>query len=769
MNIFEEINQKSDIYQRELEAERNKGFSDAEYELDEPAGFGAASSFIFGDAPPKGKTSEYLSAALGWVYACVSAIADGVAGTEFELYTINKKGEIQTVLDHPILDLLYRVNKYTTKFDHFWLTQQYLELAGEAPWYIDRGESGKGEPQNILLLRPDKLDIKKGEDLENPSPIEKYVYRSGPTKVTDISIDEMVFIKYPDPINTFRGKGTLQAAAQTVDIDQYSEEFNKRFFFNSARPDSVLTTDQKLTPRQREALRADIKRIYQGRENAHKTAILEAGLEWKPMTMSQKDMDFLEQQKFTMMKILAIFRTPKPIVAVSDDVNLANAQVAEYVFAKWNISPKLARITAQLNEFLLPMFSGTENMFLDYSDPVPSNIDTDLKRFDSGIGKGYLTINEVREELNLQDIGEMGDKLYLPAGMTPIELAGQQQAAPSQYEFTGGRKKGKLNVKDVIRRSGGGYFLALKRINTKKKQVAQKEAATKKIDDAVNKITEIATGMIEKIIVAKNKKIKSQNGEVAKVVRPEKVTKHVDSYLKTAEKFEPTFQETIKAQFERQKKEVVDKLPAKEVNIDDFVLDPEDESKVVAEVTTPIMRKIIKEQGDLAAIFVGADDFDELTARAQNYIKKRTLKIGFEMTEETNVLLKESLKEGIKLGESIAQIRTRIVNLFDGMEKYRAERIARSEVIRASNFAAKEAYRQSGVVEELEWLTTDDEMTCEWCGPMNGEHIKLNETFFDKGDKFQGSDGSLLEVDYESVQHPPLHPNCRCTIIPIIK
>jgi SPP1 gp7 family putative phage head morphogenesis protein len=121
------------------------------------------------------------------------------------------------------------------------------------------------------------------------------------------------------------------------------------------------------------------------------------------------------------------------------------------------------------------------------------------------------------------------------------------------------------------------------------------------------------------------------------------------------------------------------------------------------------------------------------------------------------------------LGEGIPDLRKRVNELFDGMEKYRAERIARSEVIRASNFAAQEAYRQSGVVNEVEWLATDDDRLCEFCAPLSGEHIALGDTFFDKGDSYRGSDGGMLDLNYEDIEHPPLHVNCRCALIPIIK
>ena len=80
------------------------------------------------------KTKEYLKQLEGWVGAAVSAIADEVAVINIKLYEI-KNGDVEEVKDHPALKTLYKVNPFTTKFDHFWLTQTYLELTGESPWF----------------------------------------------------------------------------------------------------------------------------------------------------------------------------------------------------------------------------------------------------------------------------------------------------------------------------------------------------------------------------------------------------------------------------------------------------------------------------------------------------------------------------------------------------------------------------------------------------------------------------------------------------------
>ena len=51
---------------------------------------------------------------------------------------------------------------------------------------------------------------------------------------------------------------------------------------------------------------------------------------------------------------------------------------------------------------------------------------------------------------------------------------------------------------------------------------------------------------------------------------------------------------------------------------------------------------------------------------------------------------------------------------------------------------------------------------------MNGKVLGLDDNFFKRGDSYQGAQGGVIDLDYENVGAPPLHPNCRCTLTPIV-
>ena len=430
---------------------------------------------VLGESPPAWNAEEYLKQAKGWVYSCVSVISDEIAAMELHLYRVTAKGN-EEIFEHPLLDALYKINDYTTKFDHFWLTQQYLELTGEAPWLLDRiGD----EIQGIYLLRPDKLTVKYDKD----KIIGGYVYEIGPNKKETYDPENVIFIKYPNPLKPLRGRGTLEAVAQTVDLDTYAEKWNLNFFYNSARPDIILSTDGVLNEQQLKRLEEQWKKKFKGVSKAFKMAILEGGLKVDRLQLSQRDMDFLNQMRFSRDKIMSIFRVPKTAIGITDDVNRANAEATDYVFAKRTIKPKMRRIVEQLNEFLVPNYG--DDLFLDFTDPVPENVDLKLKNYENSLKNGWRSINEVRELEGLTPV-ENGDAPMLPMALVPL---GEPAEGKSVYSFGKPRKQ------------------------AKKKEWSEREIyikARKKGKEYTNRVKGLVKEMIKKNMV---------NGEIKKLVK----------------------------------------------------------------------------------------------------------------------------------------------------------------------------------------------------------------------------------------------------------
>ncbi len=698
-----------------------------------------------GTIPGSRKSSEYLNSATGWIYACVNSIADDIASIRLKLMKMNNRGEVTEVDSHPVLDLIYRANNVTTYFDLVKMTFQYLELTGEAPWFIG---FEKNKPAQIMLLRPDRLQIIPGTDGELVKGY-KYQVNDG-TGLKEITLEpfEVIPIRYPDPNSPLRGMGPLRAAAATVDLDESSQSWNTSFFNNAAAPNLALETDKVLSQEVKDKLAKKIRENYEGVRNNGKTMVLESGLKAKSLSISQKDMDYIEQQRFSRDKIMGIFRVPKSILGLTEDVNRANAEASEYVFGKRTIKPKLEGFVQQLNEFLLPLFDQTGTLYFDFEDPVPENMEIKVTQAQTGVTAGYMTINEARALFNLDPV-EGGDEIRDPVAFNPLMQgngAPVASAKQKQKNKPGASRKAALTANKNTRFKSHLLATQLKKeLESKMTSIVYGILKSKK--DRIKKIKAAAEFFSGTPTEQKSQKLAFQ-----------------EKQLNIADEFEPKFIQKLNKVFEEQKKIILSSI---EEGSKKVALDVDEERERYEKHMKSVFMTLMREQADQALKLLGqqkkfkaASGFNKIL---EQYFARRAFRFAGEVTRTTNQLVKDSLGAGVEAGEGIPKLKDRIGQLFSGMEEYRAERIARSETIRATNFAAEEAWVDSGVVEAKEWVAFRDERTDDECIDMDGKIIPLGDKFFDKGDKMGN-----LNFDYENIQHPPLHVNCRCTLVPVV-
>lgn len=177
-----------------------------------------------------------------------------------------------------------------------------------------------------------------------------------------------------------------------------------------------------------------------------------------------------------------------------------------------------------------------------------------------------------------------------------------------------------------------------------------------------------------------------------------------------------------------------------------------------------------KGQLEMEKLLIGVG-FDIENPRVSAFIANRKFRFAFDSNRKTREDLREAFQESILAGEGVPEMTKRVNAVFGFAKKHRAERIARSEIIRASNFGAEQAYLQSGVVAEKEWITSRDERLCPYCEPMSGKRVAVGMIYFQRGDVLHNPDPesiATLKLDYEDIFHPPLHPQCRCTLSPVL-
>lgn len=180
---------------------------------------------------------------------------------------------------------------------------------------------------------------------------------------------------------------------------------------------------------------------------------------------------------------------------------------------------------------------------------------------------------------------------------------------------------------------------------------------------------------------------------------------------------------------------------------------------------TPLFKDVMRSEGNESLSMLGIQSvFQVGNPRANKFLKKNIDKLAKEVDTFTKEQVFDIIESGNNAGLGAVEISKNVSDKFQDFKRDRSLMIARTEITRASNEASEEAYIQSGVVEEKEYLAELDDKTSEICQHMDGKTFKLGEPIMEKGQTIAG-----YTNNYETAMHPPLHPNCRSTLIPVIK
>lgn len=353
---------------------------------------------LFQEVAPDENAGKYLENLRSWGFIALSAIADEISTTKLRL--LKKSGNNwEEIEDSPVLDLIENPSSFQTREELLWLIMIYLGAEGEAPLALDSSTN----PTEMMLLRPDRIK----PVFDSDKIVSEYKYSKPNGHVETIPADELIFSKYPSLLNPFRGAGFLKYITKTINLDTFTEAYLNNFFYNSASPSAVLETDKELNGSIIERIRHQFEKRHRGVQKAHKLAILEKGLKYKQTSPNLNDLTIKDIDNRIRDKVLATFKVPKSVIGIIEDVNRASAHTANNSFYRGAIRPRLRMFESQLNKMLLPKFSGTENMKIEFEDPVMEDKELNAKVDDIYLKNGVLTVDEVREKLGLEELEQM--------------------------------------------------------------------------------------------------------------------------------------------------------------------------------------------------------------------------------------------------------------------------------------------------------------------------------------------------------------------------
>lgn len=373
---------------------------------------------------PAGSRAGQLAAYQGWVYAAVNAIARRVAGVPLRLYR-RGGGELE---EHPLLGLLARPNPILTGRQLRYTLVTHLELTGMA--FVLVAEDALGRPAELWPLSPAELiEIQSGPDTTRP--ITAFVFQGPGGRRVSYRPEQILYFRHPSPRSLIYGASPIEAMAHAFDIDLAVRVYQRNFFSNAARPEVVLTTDQRLSDEEARRILTAWRQKHQGLSHVFEPTILDGGLKLTPLSFSAKDFEFMALAGWTQDNILAAYGVPAGKLGLIKDVNRASALSIDITFNSECVKPRLDLMEDVLQAFLAPRFG--EDLLLRHDNPVPTDRAQAHREAMQQLDRGVITVNEYRALLGREPV---------PWGDGP--LPGSAEPGPQAVACGGGEQEAEL-------------------------------------------------------------------------------------------------------------------------------------------------------------------------------------------------------------------------------------------------------------------------------------------------------------------------------------
>jgi HK97 family phage portal protein len=354
-----------------------------------------------------GETITFDSALrIAAVYSAVRIISEALASLPLIVYRRLPGGGKERATDHWAFRLLHdKPNSIQTSFEWRETFMSHLLLRGNA-YHLKLGRPER--PTELIPFDPDLVDVelKTGRRL---------IYTVNPSQEDDGRVLELpqakVFHLRGLSSDGYMGRSVISDARDAMGLSISLEKHGSGTFKNGVRPSGVLEVPVKLADDAYQRLKDSFNQEYGGSDNAGKTALLEQGTTFKPVSMTNEDSQFVDSRKFQIAEVARTFRLPLHMLQENVTQPRANMEQAALEFVQNTLRPWAVRIEQAIDTQIL---GGSEEFFVEHL--FDGMLRGDQKsRFESyAIAKqnGWLNADEIRERENMNPLPDGQGEVY---------------------------------------------------------------------------------------------------------------------------------------------------------------------------------------------------------------------------------------------------------------------------------------------------------------------------------------------------------------------
>ncbi len=349
--------------------------------------------------------SPQMAMAISTVYACVRIISGTLAQLPLVVFQRTEDGGKERANAHPLFEVLHtQPNVRQTSFQFREMMMGHALLRGNG--YAEIIPGARGFADQLVPLNPDRMKPSLADD-----GTIHYEYRR-PDGRTQLFLQDEIFHLANISDDGVSGMSTVGLARNSFGLAKATEEHGSRFFSGGQTPGGVLKMDGKLSPEGHTRLRDSWKETHGGLQNTGSIAILEEGLEFQAMAMSNEDSQFLETRMFQVEEVASWFGVPLSLLQHTEKSTSWGTGIAQLTlgFVIFTMQPWFTRWEQEIQQDLI-LDPGRFFAQFVVEGLLKGDPETRSKFYNIMIRTGVYTRNEVRKLENLNPLDGLDDPL----------------------------------------------------------------------------------------------------------------------------------------------------------------------------------------------------------------------------------------------------------------------------------------------------------------------------------------------------------------------
>jgi len=383
------------------------------------------------------------------VYCCISVLSETLASFPKHIKTIREDGGKDIAPSHRLYPLIHnRPNRWNTPFEFFEMMEGHRLLRGNAyAQYV----FNPGRQQNELIpLHPDHVfpfvippNGGTPDYLYDTSPPPSpgstlwYQHFTSDGRVETLSASEVLHVKCYS-INGIVGLSPIKwALYQAVGLSMAAEEHGGKLFSNGAQISTAVKHPKQLKELAYDRLKKQFSEggEFTGSGNAHKSIILEEGMDIVKIGMTAEESQFLESRRYQVEDIFRAYKVPLMLGAYGDKIETyASAEQFLTMFRVGTVAPNVERWEQALERDLLyPSEIGKIDIDFDMDSLMRGDVAARAEYLKKRFEMASITPDQIRIYEGENPTGKTeGQEYYLQSGMVPVRMAGQKPIAKKE-------------------------------------------------------------------------------------------------------------------------------------------------------------------------------------------------------------------------------------------------------------------------------------------------------------------------------------------------